>query len=105
MKGGIDVLDHVVNIGVMLVDEFVDLAEALLERPVSQLLYFSCLDFINGQKLFVMLLMTTEKAGLADQTCWKFTLRSNADVEYVFAVMTINEAFGCHGPLDPMDIL
>lgn len=105
MEGGIDVLDHVVDIGVMLVDKFINLAELLFERPVSQLLYFSGLDLVDCQQLLVVLLVGLEEAGLADQPGGEVAFGVDADVEDVLALVALDEALGSHRPFDLVDVL
>lgn len=105
MKGSIYVLDHIVDIGVMLVHELVNLAEFLLERPVSQLLNLTCLDLVYSKQLFVVSFVGLEEAGLTDQASWEVAFWVNTDIEDVFSFVALEEAFGSHRPFDLMDVL
>lgn len=105
MEGGIDVLDHIVDIGVVLVHEFVDLAELLLEGPVSQLLYFACLDLVDCQQFLVMLFVGLEEAGLADQASGEVAFRVDADVEDVLSLVAFQEALRSHRPFHLVHVL
>lgn len=105
MEGSIDVLDHIVDIRVMFVDKLINLAELLLKRPVSQLLYFSSLDLVDCQQLFVVLFVGLEEAGLADQPGGEVAFGVDADIEDVLAFVALDEALGSHRPLDLVDIL
>lgn len=105
MEGGIDVLDHVVDIGVVLVDELINLAELLFEGPVSQLLYFSSLDLIDCEQLLVMFFVGLEEAGLADQPGGEVAFGVDAYIEDVLALVALDEALGSHRPFDLVDVL
>jgi hypothetical protein len=101
MEGGVDVLDHVGDVGVVLVDELVDGAKLCLEGPVPQLLHLSPLDLVHCQELGVVILVAAEEAALTDQPRGQGALRPNADVEDVFAVVATHQALRRHRPLHP----
>jgi len=89
MEGGIDVLDHVGHIGFLLVDKLINGPKLWLIRPVTQFFHLSPLDFIEGQKFAVVLLVGFKEAGLADETRGQITISSNANVEDILTVMAL----------------
>jgi len=80
VEGRVDVLHKVVNVVFVLAQEFVDLLEALVERPEAQLVKAGVLDFVDGEELFVVLGVTPEEARLARQASALLALRVNADI-------------------------
>jgi hypothetical protein len=99
MEGGIDVLDHVGHIGILLVDKFINGSKLWLERPVSQFLHLSPLDLVDRQKLTVMLLVGLEETSLTDESSRQVAVSANADIKDIFAVVTLKQTFGSHRPL------
>lgn len=89
MEGGVDVLDHVVHVGVVLVDELVDGTELGFEGPIAQLLHLAPLHLVHRQELRVVLLVGAEEACLTDQPRWHLAVGTDADVENVLAVMPL----------------
>ncbi len=101
MEGGIYVLDHIGDVGVVLVDELVDGSKLCLEGPVAQLLHLSSLDLIYCQQLGVVILVATKEAAFAHQPRRMGALRVYADVEDVLAVVAVHQALRRHRPLHP----
>lgn len=99
MEGGIDVLDHVGHIGILLVDKLINGPKFWLERPVSQLLHLSPLDLVDRQKLTVVLLVRLEETCLTDESSRQVAVSTNADIKDILAVVTLKQTFGGHRPL------
>jgi hypothetical protein len=46
MKSGVDILDHIIYIGIMLIDKLIDFTVFFLEWPKAKSLDFSGLDLV-----------------------------------------------------------
>lgn len=68
MKGGIDVLNHVADIGLMLGDKLEGFLKFLAEGPISESLDFTIFYFIYCQELFIVFCVRLEETGLTYQS-------------------------------------
>lgn len=105
MKGGIDVLNHVADIGFVLCYELEDLFILLFKGPIPQFLYLSIFNLIHCQKLLVVLLVRFKEAGFAGKTSGLSAGWIDTDVQNIVSFVTLQEALRRHRPLGLVDVL
>lgn len=98
VESGIHVLDHILNVRLVLCDKLKHFPVLLFKRPESQFFNFPCFDLVYSHELFIMLLMIFEEAGFTDHPGGFFAKRVEADIHDVFALVSFDEAFGSHRP-------
>lgn len=96
MKGGIDVLNHVANIGFVLGDKLEGFLKFLAERPISESLDFTIFDFIYCQELFIVFCVRLEETSLTYQSSRFLAAWVYAQIQDILALMTFKQTFGSH---------
>lgn len=104
MKGGIDVLNHIADIGLMLGYKFKYLSILLFKGPVPQFLYLPIFNLIYCQELLVVFLVRFEEASLTGKTSGLSTRWIDTDVQNIVSFVSFQEALRSHRPLRLVDV-
>lgn len=98
IKAGIDILNNIIDIWLVLSDELKHFLEFLVKRPVPQTLNFCSFDFVNGDALSAVNRMIVVKTVFANETCCFLAITIDANIQNLFSLMTFDQTFGGHSP-------
>jgi hypothetical protein len=98
MESSIHVLDHVTYISFVLSHKLKNFSVFLLKWPISKLLNFPILYFINSQELLIMLFVVLKEAGFANKASGVLTLWMYADIHDISTLVTLQKTFRSHRP-------
>lgn len=98
IKGGINILHHVADVGLMFGDELEYFPVLDVEWPVSEPLNIALPHFVNCQEVFVMFFVPLKKASLANQPGWLFAVGQNAEIDYFLAFVPSQQTLWSNRP-------
>lgn len=98
IKAGIDVLNNIIDVGLVLSDELKHFLEFLVKGPVSETLNFCSFDFVDGDALCAVNCMIVVKTVFANESRCFLTISIDANIQNLFSLMTFDQTFGGHSP-------